>query len=225
MSTPQAVVGLARVSNRIRLGFARLLYDGFFDLMMSDRSWQEAVIDSLAPRADDRILDFGAGSGSMAIMLALRFPSSSFIAVDPDPSSASKAVRDITRHHIENVQVLAETTGDRFSFGAGSFDKAVSVLTFHDRSPDEKYRLANELRRVLRRGGTLHVADYDKPTNSNEHRILKFTERISGPAAATPHLNGSWTGSLVKAGFVGLRRQSSQSVGIGRISVVRARKP
>ena len=225
MSPPQAVVGLARVSNRIRLGFARLLYEGFFDVVMSDRSWQEAVIDSLAPRADDRILDFGAGSGSMAIMLALRFPSTTFVAVDPDPSSVAKAVRDITRRHIENVQVLAETTGDRFSFGTGSFDKAVSVLTFHDRSPDEKYRLANELRRILRRGGTLHVADYDKPINSNEHRILKFTERISGPAAATPHLNGSWTGFLVKAGFVGIRRQSSQSVGIGRISVVRARKP
>ncbi|CKX21008.1 Uncharacterised protein [Mycobacterium tuberculosis] len=47
----------------------------------------------------------------MAIMLALRFPSTTFVALDPDPSSVAKAVRDITRRHIENVQVLAETTG------------------------------------------------------------------------------------------------------------------
>ena len=193
MLTVHAAFGFARFSNRIWFGLAKLLYEQFSTAMLRDRSWQEAVIESLAPRVNDRILDFGPGSGSMAIMLACRFPNTTFVAVDTDPSSVDKAAWDITRRHIDNVEVLAGAREDRLSFGAGSFDKAVSVLSFHDRLPDGKYRLANELRRVLRRGGTLHVGDYDKPRNANERRILSLAERISGQAAVTPHLNGSWT--------------------------------
>ena len=76
----------------------------------------------------------------------------------------------------------------------------------------------------MRRGGTLHVADFDKPENRGEGRILEFARRISGPAAVSPHMNGSWTEYLAKGGLTGVRRQSSSSIGIGRISVVKARK-
>ena len=225
MSTPQPAHGLMHFYNGIRFSFAKLLYDGFFTVMIRDRSWQEPVIDSLAPQANDRIVDFGAGSGSTAIALASRFPKASFVGIDLDRTSVEKATRDIARRHLANVRVLAAPLHDRLPFDASSFDKAVCLLAFHDRLPDEKLRLSCELRRVLRRGGTLHVADYDKPTNSNEQRILAFAERISVAAAAKSHRDGSWTDFLAKAGFVAIRRQSSHSVGIGRISVVRARKP
>lgn len=225
MLIQKAEHGLARFSNRIRLSFSKLIYEGFSGAMMRDQSWQEPLFESLAPRSSDRIVAFGPGSGWTATMLARRFPKTSFVAVDPDLTSFEKAQRDIERHQIVNVHISVDLIDDRLSFDASSFDKAVCVLALHDLPPDGKYRVASELRRVMRRGGTLHVADYDKPTNANERRILKFTERISGPAAAASHMNGSWPEFLTKAGFVGVRRQSSHSVGIGLVSVVRARKP
>jgi len=116
------------------------------------------------------------------------------------------------------TRLLAEA-GERTD--AGSFDNVVLVLTLHDRVPDEQLEITKEMLRLLRHGGKLHVADYDKPVVLGERGILRFAEYISGPAAAEPHLTGNWTDFLAKAGFISVRRQSSHSVGIGRISVVK----
>ena len=209
---------------RIRFRIAKLLYDGFFITMVRDKSWQEPLLASLAPQVNNRILDFGAGSGSTAIMRARRFPEASFVGADPSPKVVEKARQNIARRHIPNVTIIVAPLHGRLPFDAGSFDKVVCVLAFHDRPPDEKLGIAKEMLRILRRGGTLHVADFDKPQTRGERAILSFAEYISGRAASEPHMNGSWTAFLAEARFVGIRRQSSHSVGIGRVSVIKARK-
>jgi len=208
----------------IRFRFAKLLHDAFFIVMVRDRSWQEPLIASLSPEATNRILDFGPGSSSTAVALAVRYPEATFVGAEPDPKAVEKARRRIARHQIANITVIEAPLHDRLPFQAGSFDKIVCVLTLHDRLPDEKLGIAKEMMRVLRRGGTLHVADYDRPDTPGERGVLEFTRYISGAAAAEPHISGSWTGFLAKAGFSGVRRQSSHSIGIGRISVVKAQK-
>ncbi len=207
---------------RIRFRVSKLIYD--FICFVVARAWQEPFRASLAPRANDRILDFGAGSGSTAVTSARRFPQASFIGADPNPKAVEKARQNIARRQIPNVTVIAAPLHGRLPFDAGSFDKVVSVLTFHDRTPDEKLDIAKEMLRILRRGGTVLVADFDKPASRGERGILRLAEYISGPAAAEPHMNGSWTTVFAKAGFTGIRCRSSSSVGVGRITVVKARK-
>lgn len=215
--------GLAYLSDRIRLSFNRLLYDGLSGVMMDRTPWQESLISVLAPQAGERVFLYGKGSGRMAIVLACRFHEASFAGIEPEPAAAENAARKIARRQIDNA-VVKTASGNQLPFEAGSFDKGASVLAFHDRTPEQKDRLASELRRVLRRSGSLCVADYDAPTNTNEQRILRITARISGVDAARSHLDGSWTNLLVKAGFVGVRRRAAHSVGIGRIAVIKARK-
>ena len=209
---------------RFRYWVAKLIYDVSFVILVRDGSWQEEVFESLAPKAGDRILDFGPGSSSTAVSLALRYPEATFIGADPSSKAVEKARRNVAQKEIGNVSVIDTTLLGKLPFDAGSFDKAVCMLGLHDRPPEEKLRIVKEIVRVVRRGGTLHVADFDKPENRGEGRILEFARRISGPAAVAPHINGSWTECLAKGGFTGVRRQSSCSIGIGRISVVKARK-
>jgi SAM-dependent methyltransferase len=140
------------------------------------------------------------------------------------PKAVEKAKQNIARRQIPNVTAISAPLHGRLPFDAGSFDKVVSVLTFHDRTPDEKLGISKEMLRVLRRGGTLHVADFDKPATRGERRILIFAERVLGRTAAEPHMNGSWMTILPKVGFLGIRCQSSFSVGVGRIIVGKARK-
>lgn len=223
MSTPQ--ITLSRLSAQIGSRLTKRLYDGFLAIVMQKGAWREPLIESLAPQAGNTILDFGSGSSWTAILLASRFPEVSFVGVEPDQISMESVMQEVAQRHIPNLRVLAAPTSDRFPIDAGTIDKAVCVLTFHYLPPDEKLQLAKEFRRVLRRGGTLHVADYDKPSRSGEQIALKLAAQISGYNAADPHLDGSWTKFLAEAGFVGIRRQSSHPVGIGRISIVRARKP
>lgn len=210
--------------DRIRFRFFKFLYDRFFFFMVRDQSWQESLIASLAPETNNRILDFGPGSSSTAVALALRYPNATIVGADPDPKAVEKARQSIARRQIENVTVIESPLHGRLPFDACSFDRAVCVLTFHDCWPDKKVGIAKEMMRVLRRGGTLHVADYDRPDTPGEQAILTLTRYISGAAAAEPHVTGNWTEFLKKAGFSGIRRQSSHSVRVGRIAVVRALK-
>jgi ubiquinone/menaquinone biosynthesis C-methylase UbiE len=194
---------------RFRYWVAKVIYEIIFFILVRDGSWQEEVFASLAPKAGDRVLDIGLGSSSTAVSLARRYP---------------EARQTILRKNLRNISMVSMPLQGNLPFDASSFDKAVCMLGFHDRSPEEKLRVAKEITRVLRRGGTLHVADFDKPENRGEGGILEFARRISGSAAAEPHMNGTWTEYLTKSGLVGVRRQSSHSIGIGRIAVVKARK-
>ncbi len=209
---------------RIRYWFAKLIYDVIFVILVRDGSWQEGIFESLAPKAGDRILDLGPGSSSTAITLALGYPEATFIALEPSPKSAEKARSKVERNEIRNLSVIVAPLHGALPFDASSFDKVVCMLGFHDCPPVEKLRIVKEIIRVVRRGGTFHVADFDKPENPGEGGILEFARRISGSAAAEPDITGSWTEFLAKGGFAGVRRQSSHSIGIGRISVVKARK-
>ena len=209
---------------RFRYWVAKLIYDGSFVILVRDGSWQEEAFESLAPKAGDRILDFGPGSSSTAISLALRYPEATFIGLDPSSKAVEKARLSMARKKLGNISVIDTPLHGKLPFDAGSFDKAVCMLGLHDRPPEEKLRIVKEIVRVVRRGGTLHVADFDKPENRGEGRILELARRISGQAATEPHINGSWTECLAKGGFTGVRRRSSHSIGIGRISVVKARK-
>ncbi len=210
--------------DRIRFRLLKSLYDRFFIFMVRDDSWQEPLIVSLAPKTNNRILDFGPGSGLTAVALALRFPEASFIGADPDPKAVEKAQQRIVQYQIGNIVIIEAPHDGRLPFDASSFDKVVCVLTLHDRLPDEKVGIVKEMMRVLRHGGTLHVADYDKPETPAEAMVLKRARYISGAAAIEPHIDGSWTKFLAKAGLLGIRRQSSHSVSVGRILVVKARK-
>ena len=209
---------------RVRFRMARFIYDQICVFLIRDESWQERFFVSLIPRAGDRILILGAHSSSLALAFALRYPAATFHALDTDSKSIAKARRRVAKKQLRNFIAVIPPDKDMLAFHARSFDKAVCMLGLQDRPPDAKLALAREISRILRRGGTLHVVDFDKPENRSEGGILEFARRISGAAAVAPHLNGSWLECLAKSGFAGVHRKSSYSIGIGRLSVVKARK-
>src|SRR6266566_1938597 len=213
-----------RLIFRIRYWIAKLIYDFIFFVLVRDGSWEEGLLASLAPKPGDRILDFGPGSASTAISLAKRCPEATFVGMDPNPRSTKKARLAVSRRELRNVSFVEDPFQETLPFDASSFDKAICILGLHDRSPEEKARVVKAIARVVRRGGTFHLADFDKPENPSEGKILEYARRISGSAAAEPHINGRWVETLTDCGFAGVRRQLSRSIGIGRIAIVKARK-
>ena len=208
---------------RSRLWTSKLVYNLIFAILVRDGSWQEVLLASVAPKANDRILNFGLGSLASAVSLAVRYPEATFIGMDPNAKNVEEMRRSVVRKQLGNLSVV-DVTSEKLPFDAGSFDTVLCILTLHGRPLSEKLGIVKEIVRVLRRGGALYVADFDKPENHGEGGILEFARRISGSAAVASHVDGSWTHVLAKAELAGIKRQSSHSIGIGRISIVRARK-
>jgi len=220
-STKCDTPGLLR---RYRFWTAKLFYEITFAILVRDTSWQEELFASLAPKAGDRILDFGPGSASSTMSLALRHPEATFVVVDPNSKAAERVRRSAVRKQVRNIAIIQASLPGKLPLNAGSFDAVVCTLALHDSPPDEKLGIVKEMTRVLRRGGTLRAVDLDKPENTGERRILELATRISGAAAVGPHFDGSWIDVLAKGGLAGARRQSSCSIGIGRMAIVKARK-
>lgn len=133
-------------------------------------------------------------------------------------AAASSAI--VTLSNLEHLPCCEE----RIQAGGASFDKVVCALALHALQPDEKVALLKEMRRVLRSGGTLLLADFDTPSTPRKGSALRASGYLLGPDSAKPHLDGTWVNMIKQAGFAGVRRVKSCSEILGEVAIVRARR-
>src|SRR5205807_7591340 len=87
---------------------------------------------------------------------------------------------------LSNLELLR---GDQYCIDcrAASFDKVICSLALHPLRQDKKLALLKEMRRVLRHGGALYLADFDKPLRPTEIHALRGTGYLFGPDTAKSH--------------------------------------
>lgn len=165
-------------------------YDRAIRLWTREDVWRAALLDQLAPSDGETILDVGCGTGTFAIMLKQAAPEARVIGLDPDPQilaiAAAKAARS-------GVDIEWRTGFARDAAGlAGSIDKAVSSLVFHQVPLAEKRAGLVAMLAALKPGGDLHVADYARQESSVMRLLFRLTvQRIDGLADTQPNADGA----------------------------------
>jgi demethylmenaquinone methyltransferase / 2-methoxy-6-polyprenyl-1,4-benzoquinol methylase len=119
-----------------------------------DRRWRRAVVDAVAPRPGERVLDLAAGTGTSSVP----FAQAGAVVVPCDFSLGMLGVGK------QQLPVLPFTAGDavRLPFADASFDAV--CISFGLRNlvdPDAGLR---EMLRVARPGGRLVVCEFSSPT-------------------------------------------------------------
>ncbi|HZQ38380.1 MAG TPA: class I SAM-dependent methyltransferase [Dehalococcoidia bacterium] len=148
----------------------------YYDLMarfgMRESRIKGRVIELAQLAPGSRILDVGCGTGTLVLMAQRRHPGATVTGVDGDPTILSIARRKARRAGIKAQ--LDEGMAYALPYADASFDAVVSTLTFHHLTPDQQERALNEIRRVLRPGGRLVIADLARPHN----RLMRLVERV-----------------------------------------------
>jgi ubiquinone/menaquinone biosynthesis C-methylase UbiE len=211
-------------ANSLRYWILNLIFKRGVAMMCNDQRGRTLLLESLAPQPGERILDLSAEGGRSGLALASQFPEAHFVAVEGEETAFIAISEKIKARKITNLKVL-RLTGCRIDYEAASFDKVVSLLVLHSLPPADKLALLKEILRVLRRGGTLHIGNFDTPQIPREYIVFRFTRYLFGEASARVHLDGSWVKMLREAGFSGVRRLPSYSTIVGRVALVRARRP
>lgn len=211
---------ITRLSSIVRSVLVRLVMfvsKWGYRLTIRMGSWRETLIQEAALRPGERILEVSAEGCSLCEALARQYPTAHFSAVQPRGSNKS------VRESLSNFDFLQ---GEQCCIDcrAASFDKVICSLALHPLPQNRKLSLLKEMRRVLRHGGTLHLADFDQPLQPREIHALRGTGILFGRETATSHCDGSWLNLIKQAGFVGVRRVNTLSEGVGRVAIIRARR-
>ncbi len=133
-----------------------------------------ALLEVARPQPDWTVLDVAAGAGHTAFVLAPHV--SRAVAVDLTEAMVRKTLELAAARALRNVRG-ARADAERLPFAGGSFDAVACRLAFHHfPNPGQALR---EFRRVLKRGGSLALADsvtVDEPTAAayyNEYEKIR----------------------------------------------------
>ena len=99
---------------------------------MLEPKMEARLLQDLAPRAHEKVLEVGAGSGYMAALLGSR--AQRVITLELDPELARMARENLQRHGFGNVEVR-EADGARGLPGEGPFDAILLSGSVHEVPP------------------------------------------------------------------------------------------
>jgi len=156
------------------------------------------VIDLLAPRQGDRVLDAGCGTGDVARQLAAHVgPNGQVMGIDASATMIAEAKRRTTdptvRVEFQRGDIACLAAADE------EFDRAISERVFqHLHAP--RTALA-ELVRVTRPGGRIAVVDSDWGMHAIHGADPALTAEIV--ASWAEHATNGWAGRQLPALFAG----------------------
>ena len=140
------------------------IYDPLIRMTTREGQFRRKLLDQAALEPGQRVLDLGSGTGTLAVMAAGRQPGLEVRGLDADGEMIKRA-RAKAREAGLPVR-FDHGFATMLPYESRSFDRVLSTLFLHHLSRELKRRTLSEVRRVLRKGGELHVADWGKPSDA-----------------------------------------------------------
>jgi SAM-dependent methyltransferase len=160
-------------------------------------AWLKAALmrHAYGAAAPTSILDFGCGTGVSTRALRQLFPSATDVTgVDPSPDSIRSATETQHPHGGVTYQISGP---EELPFGDGAFEAIFTACVFHHIERDEHQHWLQELRRVLRPGGSLFLFEHN-PYNPLTRRAVRDCPFDEGVVLLQPQYARE---SLRRAGF------------------------
>jgi arsenite methyltransferase len=126
---------------------------------------REQMLDAIAWRGDERVLDVGCGNGFVLIDVAKRLSAGTAVGIDVWKAEAGEQSAELARRnaYLEGVADRVEiksADARQMPFPSQSFDVIVSSLMLHHAGGrSDRHRVLAEMLRVLKPGGTIKLYD------------------------------------------------------------------
>src|SRR5581483_5679106 len=207
----------------LRFRWLTRLFDKVLAATLKERAFKQALVEQARLEPSHRILDVGAGTGTLALLMKASRPETQVVALDGDPE-----ILEIARQKSAAAGVDIEfREGMSFAlpFADGSFDRVVSSLVFHHLSRDAKRRTLAEIRRVLTPGGEFLLLDWGKAQDPLMRLAFVPVQLLDGIANTADNVRGDLLPLMREAGLLGVSETLRARTLFGTLSLYRAVTP
>jgi ubiquinone/menaquinone biosynthesis C-methylase UbiE len=195
------------------------VYDPLVKLLGFDRL-RRALLDQAALRPDDRVLDVGCGTGTLAVLIKRLYPRVEVVALDPDPRALARAQRKADRAGV-SVR-FDQGFADALGYADATFDRVFSSMMFHHLDTDSKDRVFREVRRVLKPRGRLEFLDFADP-GMHGHGVLAHL--VHGHRQVRDNADDRILNRMARAGLVDRKKVGDRGTLFGRLGFFQASAP
>jgi ubiquinone/menaquinone biosynthesis C-methylase UbiE len=173
------------------------LYDPIVGVTMRENLWRPRLVEQVAEGAPESVLEVGCGTGALTLALARALPGARVTGLDGDPEALGIARAKGGAGGVRWMQGMAQ----ELPIEDGELDRVVVSLVLHHLVPDSKRAALAEIRRVLRSGGRLHVADFGAPGDPLMAAAFRVLQLFDGREPTRDHAAGLLPSYLEEAGF------------------------
>lgn len=201
------------------------LYDIAIAALTREGAWRRQFVRVIAPELNDRIIDIGSGTGSLAVSLYKAFQGFAYVGVDPDEEAVRRARRKTAR-----LEPRIRFELGYFSADTSYFDepptKIVSSLVLHQVPVAEKKRIIRDIFKTLPPGGDVCIADYGYQKSGLMRLLFRVTvQALDGVEDTQPNAEGIISEILEQSGFSHVSEVSRIPTLTGTISIYSGEKP
>ncbi|GJL76863.1 class I SAM-dependent methyltransferase [Nitrosomonas sp.] len=197
-------------------------YDSFMRFAGRGNLLMQALVAQARFEKGQQVLDLGCGTGALAIMIKHDFPSVDIVALDCDRKMLSIAEHKANQIGADIQFDLA--FAEKLPYPDDSFNRVVSSLLFHHLSWEHKKQVANEIFRVLKPGGELHVMDWGRASNRLMRCLFFAVQLIDGFSNTRDNVSGRLIEVFNEAEFSQVNQQQSLNTVFGTLALYAAVK-
>lgn len=153
------------------------------DGIMAVSSLFHAAHATMVIRGCERVIDLGCGPGTQLVPIAMLNPETQFVGIELAPKMIVRARDLIETSKVQNIEVLRGDITSLDDVADQSADGVISTMTLHHLPSLDALRACfKQIRRVLKPGGAVYLADFGRLKLLESVRFFAHMHDASLPA-------------------------------------------
>ncbi len=198
------------------------LYDSVLRLTLREATWKHALIAQAGMDKTQRVLDLGCGTATLTLLIKEAYAGADVFGLDGDPKILAMARTKLSRAHVDVT--LTQGMSYALPYPEKTFDRVLSSLFFHHLTGEKKDQTFQEILRVLRPGGELHIADWGKAQDPFMRLAFLSIQLLDGFETTAEQVKGTLPERCRWAAFQNVRQTVSYRTIFGTLSLFQAQK-